>query len=228
MKKLSVLAPVLLMAVLIVACDSKTGTPPGNTTIQTPTDTSTPEESPPEKTPTLTPGDEGNRQHLGIDNIAEMNQPLTISAANRFGENQHTATISVEKVYRGEEARLYIEAKMEEANMVLRAVLDDDNEEEDYLLVQFSFTLDSVEVGETARSLLMVAYSETLEPYPNLIVAGVYNNKTLPQLNMIDVSVGQTVSGYWLYIIDKTDLNPVVAYANRLLDNSDGAWFRLT
>jgi hypothetical protein len=174
-----------------------------------------------------TPSTDDSQQNLGINNIADLNQSLTISAANRFGENQHTATISVVNVYRGEDARLYINARMDEADMIMRADLVEDNEE-DYLLVQFSFTLVSAEDGDTINSLLMVAYNEEFEPYPNIITAGLYNAETLPQLSKIDVSVGETVVGYWFYIIDKDDANPVVAYANRLMDNSDGAWFRLT
>jgi len=170
------------------------------------------------------PPDSGSPQ--GVENLVPLNQTITISAENRFGENGHTATIGVDEIWRGAEALALIDDRMIEAESVFVAVLPEEDGKE-YMVVRFTFTLDSVVEGNTATSLQMIAHSDTLEPYPTLIGGSLYNRNTFPQLNSIEVSVGETVTGYWVFQINEDDVRPVVSYGSFLADNSDGAWFKL-
>jgi len=172
------------------------------------------------------PPDSGNQ--LGIENLIPMNQAITVPVLNNRGSaHTHTATISLNEVYRGDEALELINDRIREAGRMLMAAPPTDDDYE-FLAAQFTFTLDYLfdEDMIISTPLTMIAFSETLEQYPTLIASHFFNDY-FPRLNNMEVDVGETVIGYAVFQVRRDDARPVVSYGNRLADLSDGAWFRL-
>lgn len=223
-KKLLPLALALMLALSLASCSSNNDNSKENISTNPPVSQSGDDITPSKNND----GDNAPDSHdpKGKENLIPMNQTATVTAANRYDEKKHTATISVDTIYRGDEALAFINAKMEEAKSIFEAVPPSDADEE-YLVAQFTYTLTSVVEGTTIEPFTIYVYTGALEQYPTLVASNFYNDDTFPQLDNMEVTMGQTVTGYRIFVVRKDDAQPVISYGSLLADGSDGVWFKL-
>jgi nitrous oxide reductase accessory protein NosL len=156
------------------------------------------------------------------------------STLTSWPSTQHTASVCVEEVYRGDAALSFINDNMMAEKKVWSATAPDDADQE-YIVAKITYSLlayedddDSDSDAEAKSISLTYAYSGTFEAYPNLL-AGMFYDKDngYPELDSIEVPVGETVTAYEIFQVRKDDDAPSMVYGRTAADLSDGLWFKL-
>jgi len=168
-------------------------------------------------------GINGNYAQQGRDNLIPKGQEVTANISNNFGDN-HSVTLKIEEVIRGEEALDFINSKMADSIWVATAPRDEDKE---YLVARVNFTLNSVEGLEQLKPARIRAYSGEFEAYPVLIASTFYNDDDFVRFGSTDINVGETVTQYIIFEVDIDDPQPMMTYESMTQDGSDGIWLML-
>jgi len=159
----------------------------------------------------------------GRDNLISTGQSVTVDISNAFGDS-HSATLRVDEVIRGTEALDFINSKMAGSIWEAQAPRDSDNE---YLVVKITYTLNSVEGASQLTPARMRAYTGDFEAYPTLIAATFFNDTDFVRLGSRAIDVGETVTEFLIFEVEKADGRPVLSYESMMQDGSDGLWLKL-
>jgi len=159
----------------------------------------------------------------GRNHLVPRNQTATADISNAFGNN-HRASLTIDEVIRGEAALDYINDRMDGGVFQAAPPRDEDYE---YLVVRITYTLHSVDGLDYLSPSRMRSYSGTFERYPTLIAANFFNDTDFIHLGSMQVNIGETVTGYMIFQVLKTDDRPMMTYESMAADGSDGLWFKL-
>lgn len=240
MKKIVLLTLAFILTLSLAACGGNgTDTPSstdGNNSSDTPSGT---EGSNSTNSPaSQSVGDTTSGGNNGSDNASDAGDPqgntnlislgttATSTFANRYGE-KHSVSMCVEEVIRGEAALSFINDSMmaEKGSWSAEAP---DEEDQEYIVVKITYSLLAYDEGDVRAASFCYAYSGTFEAYPSLIAAMFYDkDNNYPELSNMEVKVGETVTAYEIFQIEKADLSPTLVYGCYLADLSDGLWFKL-
>jgi hypothetical protein len=162
----------------------------------------------------------------GKSSPIDFGAPATATFETTDGDEKETVTISVDEIIRGEEAFSLLESKMSGMWTVA-----EQEEPYEYVVAKITFTLDAYENTDgstTKEAQTFYPTSSSGERYPSLLLGTMwYNDTDFPQLTDHEFAVGETFTGYEVFIVDKNDSTPKLTYRNFLQDGSDGLWFNL-
>ena|GEM_PF-6015633 len=154
----------------------------------------------------------------GRDHLIPINQTATVNISNAFANN-HSASLTVDEIIRGEAALDYINTRMDRGAFQAVAPRDADYE---YLVARITFTLHAVTGAEQLRPSRMRSYSGEFEGYPTLMAASFFNETDFIRLADMNVNIGETVTGYMIFQVRITDDRPMMTYESMRADGSDG------
>jgi hypothetical protein len=177
------------------------------------------------------PSESGDPQ--GKANLIPIGKAATATLTS-WPSTHHTVSMCVDEVLRGDAALSFINNNMMAEKKVWSATAPDD-EDQEYIVAKITYSLlayedddDSDGNADAKRISLSYAYSETYEAYPNLLAAMYYDEDNgYPELGMMEVKVGETVTAYEIFQIRKDDDAPSMVYGRTSADLSDGLWFEL-
>ena len=204
--------------------NSNVANPP--TTTAPPNEPNEPNIAPEPDVPAEEDGDEGNSESeadvYGKNNLIPMKTTVTADIANDLTD-EHKVSMSVDMAVRGDEAVDYINSKAEGEGRVTAP----DDETKELLVIRIIYTLESTENGEPLKPSRVRIYNEELERYPDFITVGYFNRTDFTQFNLANVEVGETITRYMIYQVDKSNHNILFSYQSAAADYSDGLWFML-
>lgn len=162
----------------------------------------------------------------GSENIIPIGTTATSTFANRHGVT-HSVSMCVEETIRSDAALSFINDEMMAKKTIWSAEAPAD-EDQEYMVARITYTLLAYDDGDSKSPSNINVFSGEFEAYPSLI-AGMFYDKdnNYPELTSLEVNVGETVTGYEIFQINKDDLSPVMTYASYFTDLSDGLWFKL-
>lgn len=182
-----------------------------------------------DKAPTPPPGNESPAAPVnktGIENAYPIGTGASGEFTNRAGVT-YSVIIQVDEVIRGEAALAFINDEMLAQKSFFTAVAPTD-ETQEYIVAKITYTLVDYSDEGPRRVSTFYTFSETGEQYPTLLATSYFDSSNgYPGLSQMSVEVGETVTGYEVFQVSKSDPAPLIAYEVKLADLSDGLWFRL-
>lgn len=234
MKKILSLSLTLMLVLSLAACsgdtnkegksDNKGDSKNNQTTSQSKNDDASEASASEASASDTSESDAGDQQ--GNTNLIPIGTTATATFENRYGVKT-SASMCVDEIIRGEDALAFINDQMMAEKSMWSAEAPEE-EDQEYIVAKITYSLLAYDEGDESSPSYCYAYSATFEPYVDLLAAMYYDaDNNYPELSSIEMKVGETVSGYEIFQVSKSDDSPVMAYRSHLADLSDGLWFKL-